>query len=134
METNNANDPGGHIEAMLKRHRPSGPPDGLRDRVIGQATQRPRSRWTMTWWLSAAAILLVSFILQAAAGHENRQIVAMLGPEHNAWPPEAEAAVAMLGGDESARRYIAFALSADRARRRSPSALSLSSMQLGVPQ
>ena len=134
MEPNDANESGAPVEAMLKRHRPFGPPDDLRDRVIDRAARRPRSCWAVTWWLSAAAILLVSFILQAAAVHECRQIAAMLGPDHNAWPPEAEAVVAMLGGDESARRYIAFALSADRARRQSPTDLSLTSMQLGAPQ
>ncbi|MFP5378882.1 MAG: hypothetical protein ACLGHP_03890, partial [Vicinamibacteria bacterium] len=42
------------VEALLARYRPSGPPPGLRDRVVA-----PRP-WTWPWVAAAAALLLAT--------------------------------------------------------------------------
>jgi hypothetical protein len=46
-----------HIEELLRAHRPSGPPDYLRDRIIG-GHMRVAPAWP--WMFAAAALLVVS--------------------------------------------------------------------------
>lgn len=49
------------VEALLARYRPSGPPPGLRDRVVA-----PRP-WTWPWVAAAAALLLATGVVSVAA-------------------------------------------------------------------
>lgn len=103
------NDP--EIEVMLTRYRPTGPPAGLRDRVL-RSTGSRRSRWAMAAGLVIAAMLVLSVGLDLAARRMMQETAAALGAGRIEWTPEAEEIARMLNGDGEGRRYIALALAA----------------------
>jgi hypothetical protein len=67
------NDP--EVETLLRRYRPSGPPQELRARVVD--IQGPGLRE----WCAVAASLLLAATFYWLAGIERERVSAMLGPQ-----------------------------------------------------
>ena len=86
------------LEHLLKRYRPAGPPDSLRERAL--TASRHARVWP--WATAAAALLAITVGLQgAAAGAVTAaEIVSMPDTSADAAAELAEA----FGGDEVARR------------------------------
>jgi len=108
------------LENELRRFRPVGPPPELRDRILRRPApaQLAARRWL--GWIyraSVAASLLLSFTLFRAADALNRDSAARVGMGPPRWTPEADQAADLLGGDPSARQYIALCLIAGNAPR-----------------
>lgn len=86
------------VEDLLKRYRPAGPPESLRERCL---TPSPIAR-VWPWAAAAAALLAITVGLQAAAAG------AVAGADLMWAPDSSEQAVAeladALGGDVAARR------------------------------
>ena len=108
------------LENLLRNFRPVGPTPALRDKILGQPVdvQPPTRRWPLWIYRSAvAASLLLSFALFRAADALNRDSAANVGVGPPHWTPEAQQAADLLGGDSSARQYIALCLVAGNAPR-----------------
>jgi hypothetical protein len=86
------------VEDLLKRCRPAGPPDSLRERCLAP----PRLAPVWPWATAAAALLAIAIGLQSAVA------TAMAGANiPPAMDTSAQAAAVMaeaLGGDEAARQ------------------------------
>lgn len=86
------------VENLLKRYRPQGPPDSLRERCL--IASHEARLWP--WATAAAALLAITLGIQAAAG------AAMAGAKISPATDPSVAAVAdlaeALGGDAVARR------------------------------
>ena len=103
------------IEQILRRYRPAGPPEGLRQRVLLSA--QPRTKPTRTWrvWAfraAVAAVVVLSITLNVAADRMMTAVSASIGIGPVRWTEDAEQAAQMLGGGAWGRRYIALGLMA----------------------
>ena len=99
------------LEALLRRHRPVGPPPALREQIL-RAVDR-REPW---WWLGAAAALVaITAGTQVAIGSEVDTVTVTLaiGAEASAPDPLLE----LLGDDEPARQLVLFRRAEQEARR-----------------
>jgi hypothetical protein len=99
------------IELLLLQYRPAGPAAGLRASVLAAPEPRPLRLWRY----AAAAVLVVSAGL-AVESVRLTQATAQIAVREPVWTPQAERAVALLGGDEAARKYVALALAREARR------------------
>jgi hypothetical protein len=86
------------VEALLKRNRPAGPPESLRERCLSPLRQ------ARVWpWVAAAAVLLVITVtIEGAAARAVASADVVVAPD-----PTAHAIAELaetLGGDAAARR------------------------------
>ena len=103
------------MEAMLRRVEPSGPPAQLRQRVLAAARDAvdPPKRGSLVmpvWAGSMAAMLALCGGLWLMSESALRR-AASAAATPVVWTDPAEEAVALLGGDEAARQYVALMLS-----------------------
>ena len=86
------------VEDLLKRYRPSGPPESLRARCL--APSRQRRAWP--WAVAAAALLVITFALEGAAANAVAGADVVVSPD-----PMVRAVLELaevLGGDAVAQR------------------------------
>lgn len=103
------NDP--DLDALLRRHRPVGPPAGLRERVL----LMPDRRGDWAWLGVAAALLVIVVGSQVATGWEIDTVAAALATGTDTG--EQQTLLDLLGDDESARQLALFRLAEQEARR-----------------
>ena len=65
------------VERRLRRYRPVGPSNDLRDRIIDSAMRRP-SRWRE--WIPAAAAFIAAVVCYTLAASARRDAAASVGP------------------------------------------------------
>ena len=85
------------IEQLLRRHRPVGPPPGLRTRIHAPAP--PARIWP--WAVAASLALAGTIALQILSGRALDRID--VGARNETVEPAVKALSDMLGGDETAR-------------------------------
>lgn len=105
------------VESLLRRFRPVGPSDELRQRIVGLPLSTMGSMLRL-WRFAAAAMIGLAALLVADAQRIARDS-ARIATAAPAWTHQAETAVAILGGGEDARRYVAVTLALDERRLRS---------------
>ena len=93
------------IEDLLRRYRPAGPPDGLRDRVLGRSTQeaaQPLGRRRREWLFPfAAAVAAVVFYVLAST--VQRDVLMRTANDDVDREKKVAALTADFGGDDVAR-------------------------------
>ena len=77
------------MEERLRRYRPAGPADCLRERVLSARPPR-RSWWVVVGWSAAAATIVVSIALNLAAARIDRDVASTLNWTTIRWTPQAE--------------------------------------------
>ena len=102
---------GTETERLMKRYRPAGPPDGLRARVLSAAAPC-ESGWATAGWAAAAAAVMLSVALNAAAGQLQRDAVRDVGWPPLKWTPAAEELAHMLDSGAIGRAYLSLTLAA----------------------
>ena len=113
------NDNNRSVEDLLGRYRPMGAPPALRKHVLRSIESPQRRIGQKLFYLSAAAMLILSLGLEIAARSITRETAGILYAQSLQWTPEAQEAADLLDGDGRGRQYIALALWAD-ARRPKP--------------
>ena len=111
------------MEELLRRYRPAGPADCLRERVLSARPPR-RSWWVVVGWSAAAAAIVISIGLNLAATRIDRDVASTLNWTTIRWTPQAEEMAQMLDGDGAGRRYLELCLAAGT---RQPEPFSLGS-------
>jgi len=114
------------LEDRLRRYRPKGPPDHLRDTILARPKRFVLSR--LGWaWAGIAAMILVVLVLNFQARRLARQTADLIATDPAASAAQTEEIVRLLGNDRPARTYIAWCLRADKIKRTTQPA-SFSSM------
>jgi hypothetical protein len=92
------------LEVHLRRYRPAGPPNGLRDRVLSadRPADRRRSVREWLWPLGSAAAALVFYLL---ANGVQRDLLSSAESENADRDAAIAALTATLGGDHIARLH-----------------------------
>ena len=106
------------IESLLQRYRPAGPAPGLRDRLLTPPVAAEPI--ALRLWRYAAVVAVatsVSLIFASSAPLDPGLAVAS-APDN--LPPQVQTAVAVLGGDEPARRYVAMTIALESQRPAEP--------------
>ncbi|HOW69414.1 MAG TPA: hypothetical protein PKY77_02335 [Phycisphaerae bacterium] len=111
------------LEGRLSKYRPAGPSKALRARVLADVS--PRAQRPIGKWLAVAALILLVIGLQWHTQQMDRETRAILDARETLWTPEAEELAQELDGDGAGRRYLAFALLADRQRWASQSSAAM---------
>jgi hypothetical protein len=95
------------IEVLLRRYRPAGPPDALRQRVLGSRKDEPVA---FAWreWLLAAALAGICLGLSWSTARAERRIEAT--GRDSLHEREVDAVSALLNGDAPPREYLARAM------------------------
>ena len=108
------------IKTKLKRYRPIGPSQELRERIFTPAPRQTRRPYgTFLWQSTLAALLLLSLGLNMAANHMLHQTNELLKIGKIEWTPQAEEAAQLLDGNGWGRKYIVCALAMDDLKKRS---------------
>ena len=99
------------LEALLRRHRPVGPPPALRERIL-----RAEDRRVPWWWLGAAAALVaITAGTQVAIGSAVATVTVTLAI--GAEVSEPDPLLDLVGDDEPARQLAMFWRAEREARR-----------------
>jgi hypothetical protein len=86
------------VEELLRRYRPAAPPESLRERCV----PAPRLAPVWPWATAAAALLAITFALEAAATDAMASAGVAVAPDTT---EQAAAQLAeTLGGDDASRR------------------------------
>ncbi len=106
------------IERALGRHRPAGPPPGLRARIVasGSVQMRRTERRLIAATLVAAAVALVALMLSSGPYRELRDLQDASFSERRARAEEIEQLVLARGGDDVTAARIAAATERARAQ------------------
>ncbi len=101
------------LEDILRRFRPAGPPEQLRQRILLAHALRRRhaARWPIRLYRTAvAALLLLALGLLHSADRLNQDSASRVGVGPVRWTAEAQQAADLIGTGAAGRQYIALCL------------------------